>query len=183
MSLAKCREFLMREKWFSLRDKVDVMEPATQTPIGHFERKIWSIRTLYRLYDVSGENELVVRQKLLAWRPTFRFYSGNSTGEPEEAAYLGQLKKRLFTLRPAYWFEGPDGSLRFEVNGNFIGLKYEITGNGRNLGRVSKTLWAIRDTYGLKVEPGVPDQTALLLLGSVIVIHAIHEAQERRRRV
>ena len=181
MNLARYRDFLMREKWFSLRDKVDVMDPATQTAVGHFERKILSIRTLYRLYDLPGQVELIVQQKLWAVRPTFRFFSGNPSGQPDEKARLGQLKKKLFTFKPAYWFETPDGSRRFDVKGNFIGLKYEITQDGRVIGSVSRTFWAIRDTYGLRIDAAVPDQTALLLLGSVIVIHAIHEKRERRQ--
>jgi len=160
MSLAKRREFLMREKWFSLRDKVDVMDPATQDPVGHFQRRIFSIRTLYRLYDLSGEVELIVQQKLWAVRPTYKF----------------------FGIRPRYWFESPDGTRQFEVKGNFFGLRYEIVQDDRSIGSASKTFWAIRDTYGLRVASAVRDQTALLLLGSVIVIHAIHEKRERSSR-
>ena len=182
MSLAKYRKFLMREKWFSLRDKVSVMDPATQEPVGHFQRKIFTIRTLYRLYDLSGEVELIVQQKLWAVRPTYKFFRGNPSGEPDDAALLGILRKKLFSFRPAYWFETPDGTRLFEVKGNFIGLKYEITQDGRGIGSVSKTFWTIRDTYGLRIDATVPDQTALLLLGSVIVIHAIHEKRERRSR-
>jgi uncharacterized protein YxjI len=181
MSLARRREFLMRERWFSLRDKVSVMDPATQEPVGHFQRKIFSIRTLYRLYDLSGEVELIVQQKLWAVRPTYKFFSGDPSGEPDEAALLGRLRKKLFSFRPFYWFEGPDGTRQFEVKGNLIGLKYEITRDGRSIGSVSKKLWAIRDTYGLRIESTVPDQTALLLLGSVIVIHANHERRKGSR--
>ncbi len=182
MSLAKRREFLMRERWFSFRDKVGVMDPATQEPVGHFQRKILTLRTLYRLYDLSGEVELIVQQKLWAWRPTYKFFDGNPSGEPDEIALLGMLKRRLFSLRPVYWFESPDGTRRFDVNGNFFGLNYEIVENGRSIGSVSKKFWAIRDTYGLRIEPTVPDRTALLLLGSVIVIHATHEKRKRSSR-
>ena len=179
MSLAKRREFLMRERWFSLRDKVAVMDPATQEPVGHFQRKILTIRTLYRLSDLSGEVELIVQQKLWALRPTYKFFSGNPSGEPDEIALLGILKRKLFSIRPRYWFESPDGTRRFDVNGNFFGLNYEIVENGRSIGSVSKKFWAIRDTYGLRIEPSVPDRTALMILGSVIVIHAIHEKRNR----
>ena len=181
MNLAKRREFLMRERWFSLRDKVSVMDPATQEPVGHFQRKIFTIRTLYRLYDLSGNIELIVQQKLLAWRPTYKFFLGNSSGEPDEIALLGILRRKIFTFRPTYWFETPDGTRQFEVKGNLVGLKYEITQDGRSIGSVSKKFWAIRDTYGLKIESTVPDRTALLLVGAVMVIHAIQEKRERRR--
>jgi len=180
MRLAKYRDFLMREKWVSLRDKVDVMDPATQVPIGYFERKIFSFRTLYRLYDLGGEVEMIVQKKLLAVRRTYKFFSGNSTGEPDDAGLLGELKKKLISLKPSYWFEAPDGTRLFEVKGNFIGLKYEITQDGREIGSISRTFWAIRDTYGLKIDAGVPDHLALLILSSVIVIHAIHESRKRR---
>ena len=181
MNLAKRREFLMRERWFSLKNRVDVMDPATRTPIGFFERKIFSIRTLYRLYDLSGENELIVQQKLWALPPAYRFFSGNPTGEPDEAALLGQLKRRFFPFMPFYWFEASDGTRRFEVRGDFIGLNYEIIQDGRSIGSVSRNFWTIRDTYGLRIDASVPDRTALLLLGTVVVIHAIHERRRRSR--
>ena len=181
MNLARYRELLLRERWFSLKDKVDVMDPATQTPVGFFERKIFSIRTLYRLYDLSGENELIVQQKLWSFPPAYKFFSGNSSGEPDAAALIGILRKRVFSLRPTYWFETPDGTRQFEGNGNFLGLQYEITQGGRSIASVSETFWAIRDTYGLRIDAAVPDRTALLLLGTVVVIHAIHERRKRSR--
>jgi uncharacterized protein YxjI len=182
MSLAKRREFLMRERWFSLWDKVEVMDPATQEVVGHFQRKLLSIRTQYRLQDPLGAIELIVQQKLLAWWPTYKFFRGNPSGEPDEVGFLGILRRGFFAFYPHYWFDTPDGTRRFEVNGDFFGLSYDIVENGRSIGSVSKKFWAIRDTYGLRIEPTVPDQTALLLLGAVMVIHAIQEKRERRSR-
>ncbi len=180
MSLAKRREFLMRERWFSIWDKVEVMDPATQGVIGHFQRKFFALRTLYRLQDPLGDIQLIIQQKLLAWRPTYKFFLGNATGEPDEIGLLGILRRGFFAFYPHYWFEAPDGTRRFEVNGNFLGLNYDIVENGRSIGSVSRRLWAIRDTYGLRIEPSVPDRTALLLLGAVMVIHAIQEKRGRR---
>ncbi len=181
MNLAKHREFLLRERWLSLRDRVDVMEPDTQAPVGYFEQKVFSIRSLYRLYDDSGENELIVQQKLWAFPPTYRFFSGNSSGEPDEVALLGRLRRTLFPFAPHYWFEAPDGTRRFELHGDFIGLNYEILQDGRAIGSVSRKFWAIRDTYGLRIEASVPDRMALLFLGAVVVIHAVHERRRRSR--
>jgi len=171
----------MRERWFSLWDKVEVMDPVSQAPVGHFQRKLFSLRTQYSLQEPLGDIELIVQQKLLAWRPTYKFYSGNLSGEPDEAGFLGVLTRSFFALWPRYRFDAPDGTRRFEVNGDFFGLSYDIIENDRCIGKVSKALFAIRDTYGLKIEPTVPDQTALLLIGAVMTIHAIHEKRERRR--
>jgi uncharacterized protein YxjI len=182
VNLAKRREFAMRERWFSLWDKVDVMEPVTQGVVGHFQRKLFTLRTQYRLQDPLGDIELIVQQKLLAWRPTYKFFRGNPSGEPDEVGFLGILRRGFFAFYPHYWFEAADGTRRFEVNGDFLGLSYDIVEGGRSIGSVSKTFWAIRDTYGLRIEPTVPDQTALLLLGLVMVIHAIQEKRERRGR-
>ncbi|HTW92473.1 MAG TPA: hypothetical protein VMH22_12290 [bacterium] len=181
MNLAKHREFLLRERWFSLKDKVDVMDPATQEPVGYFQRKLFSIPMLYRLYDVSGENELIVQQRLWSFPSAYRFFSGNSSGEPDEAALFGQLRRTLFPFVPHYWFEATDSTRQFELRGDFIGLNYEINRDGRAIGSVSRKFWAIRDTYGLRIDAAVPDRMALLLLGSVIVIHAIHERRRRSR--
>ena len=182
MSLAKRREFLMRERLFSLWDKVEVMDPTTQAPIGHFQRKLITLRTQYRLQDPLGDIELIVQQKLWAWRPTYKFFRGNPTGEPDEMGFLGTLRRGFFAFYPHYWFDTPDGARRFDIQGDFFALSYDIFENGQSIGSVAKTFWAIRDTYGLRIDPSVPDETALLLLGAVMVIHAIHEKRERRSR-
>jgi uncharacterized protein YxjI len=182
MSLAGRREFLMRERWFSLWDKVEVMEPDTQSVVGHFQRKLFTLRTQYRLQDPLGDIELIVQQKLWAWRPTYKFFRGNPSGEPVEGELLGILTRGFLAFYPHYWFVAPDGTRRFDVEGDFFALNYDILENGRSIGSVSKKLWALRDTYGLRIEPAVPDQTALLLLGAVMVIHAIQEKRERRSR-
>jgi uncharacterized protein YxjI len=182
MSLAKRREFLMRERWFSLWDKVEVMDPVTEEPVGHFQKKLFTLRTQYRLQDPLGDIELIVQQKLLAWRPTYKFFPGSPSGEPDQAALLGTLTRGFLAFYPHYWFNATDGKRKFDIEGDLFALSYDIFENGRSIGSVSKTFWAIRDTYGLRIDPSVPDQTALLLLGAVMVIHAIHEKRERRSR-
>jgi len=182
MTLASRREFLIRERWFSLWDKVDVMDPVTQEPVGDFQRKIFTLRTLYRLENLLGRIELIVQQKLWAWRPTYKFFLGNPTGDPVESDLLGILRRGLLPFYPHYWFETPDGTRKFDVDGDLFSLNYDVFENGQHIGSVAKTFWAIRDTYGLRIDQEVPDQTALLLLGAVMVIHAIHEKRERRSR-
>ena len=180
MLLAKQRDFLLREKLFSLTDKVDIMDPLTQEPVGFFERKVFSLRTLYRLYNRGLLNEVIVQQKLLSFPAAYKFYTGNDNGEPEEAACLGILNKKFLSLAPSYWFETLDGKRVFEVQGDFIGLTYGVVQDGKEIADISRTFWAIRDTYGIRINPEVPDQMALLILCSVVVIHAIHEAQKSR---
>ena len=180
MLLAKQRDFLLREKLFSLKDKVDIMDPLTQEPVGSVERKIFSIRTLYRLYNRGFLNEMIVQQKLLSFPAAYKFYTGNDNGEPEDAACLGILKKKFLSLAPSYWFETPDGKRVFEMRGDFVGLTYGVVQDGKEIADISRTFWAIRDTYGIRINPEVPDQMALLVLCSVIVIHAIHEARKNR---
>jgi len=44
--------------------------------------------------------EMIVQKKLLAVRRTFKFFSGNSTGEPDDAGLLGELKKKRISFKP-----------------------------------------------------------------------------------
>lgn len=178
--LATQREFLLREKFFSIPDKVDIMNPLTQDTVGFFQRKLLSIPARYCLYNRGLLNEMIVQQKLLAIRPTYKFYTGNDNDEPDDAAYVGVLKKRVVSLGPSYWFEKPDGQRLFDVYGDLVGLTYGIAQNGKEIANISRTFWAIRDTYGIRIDQDVPDQMALLVLCSVVVIHAIHVANRRR---
>ncbi|HTW91435.1 MAG TPA: hypothetical protein VMH22_06960 [bacterium] len=178
--LATQRDFLVREKFLSIQDKVEIMNPLNQDTVGFFQRKLLSIPALYCLYNRGLLNEMIVQQKLLAVRPTYKFYTGNDNDQPDNAAYEGALVKRIISVGPSYWFEKPDGTRLFEVQGDLIGLTYGIVQDGKEIADISRTLWAIRDTYGVRINPEVPNPMALLVLCSVVVIHAIHVASRRR---
>ncbi|MHA1731552.1 MAG: LURP-one-related/scramblase family protein [Promethearchaeota archaeon] len=174
MSLQETREFLMREKFASLHDKVQVMD-KNQNPLGYFKGKVIKIGNTYRLYDLNDTPILTAHEKVVSLRSTYSFYEG---GEKDDSKLLGKLKKKMVSIRPSYWFEDPDGNKTITMKGNVWALKYKLFLGKKQLAEVSKKLFKIRGTYGVKIDPSVDDRTAMLVLGIVISLH--HEKEERR---
>nr|MDO8112147.1 LURP-one-related family protein [Candidatus Sigynarchaeota archaeon] len=184
MSLGSFREYMIREKWVSLRDKNYVMN-VNQEPIGYFIRKLVTIRTTYRLKNMQDITEMIIQQKLIAVRASFKFYKpagmAEDNDEVREENYIGMLKKAIFSIGQKYWFESPNKEKLLEIKGNIWGLKFKISKGGTQVAEISKKFWTIRDVYGVRIDPAVSDEDSLLILASVIVLHIIREQQRNNR--
>ncbi len=176
MSLQNTREFLLKEKLISFRDKVDVMNTDKEV-LGHFVGKLIKIGNKYRLLDLKNKIILVVKEKVVSLRSTYRFYKTDKE-DPDDSELIGNLKRKLVSIKPSYWFEDPDDKKVFTMKGNIFALKYKILKDGKTIANISKKLFKIRGTYGVKIEPNISDDMAMLVLGLVVMLH--HEKEENK---
>jgi len=176
MSLQKTREFLLQEKLFSFRDKVNVMNTNKEV-LGYFVGKVIKIADKYRLKDLTDKTILVVKEKLISMRATYSFFKSNKD-DPEESELVGKMKRKLVSVKPAYWFEDPLENKIFTMKGNIFALKFTIQKAGNDIAWISKKLFKIKGTYGVKISPDVDDDTAMVILGIVIMLH--HEKEENK---
>ena len=174
MELTKQREFLLQEKLMSFKDKVKVMTPDREE-LGYFKGKLIKIGNTYRLRDLSDNALLTVHEKVVSMRSTYKFYEG---GEDDDDKLIGKLKRKLVSVKPSYWFEDPNEKKVFTMKGNIWALKYKILKDGKDIAEISKKLFKIKGTYGVKINPDVSDDTAMLVLGIVVMLH--HEKEENR---
>ncbi len=173
--LLKTREFVLSEQLISLRDRINVMG-VTRNLLGLFTSEFLYIggRT-YRLYDVTDEHTplLTVKEKALAVRSTYTFYKGEKRDENE----IGKLKQELVALTPHFWFEDSSGNTLFSMEGDLLALDYRIVRGDTIIAEISRELFHITDTYGVRMDPNLDDDTAMVVLGAVIMLH--HEKEER----
>ena len=176
MSLQKTREFLLQEKLVSFRDKVRVMTPDKKE-LGYFKGKLIKVGNTYRLRDIKDEENalLTVHEKIISLRSSYTFYKG---GEKEDDKYIGKMKRKLVSIKPKYWFEDPNEEKIYTMKGNIWSLKYTIQKHGKDIAWVNKKLFKIKGTYGVKLDPDLDDDTAMLMLGMVIMLH--HEKEENK---
>ena len=163
----------------SIRDKIRIMNTDREV-VGMIISKILSIGRNYRLFEGESEgNEiLTIKEKAISLRSTYTFYKGKK----EDDKVIGKMKQKLISIKPKYWFEDPDEKKLFTMKGNLWRLKYQILLQDKPVAEVSKKLFKIKDTYGLKIDPSVDDDSAMLILGIVAMIHEEKEEQEKRRR-
>lgn len=176
MSLLKTREFMLQEKMVSLRDKGKIMN-LNKEVIGTFAGKLIKIGNTYRIRDLDENAVLTVHEKVISMRSTYKFYKG---GEQDDDNYIGKLKRKIVSVKPNYWFEDPNENKVFTMKGNIWRLKYKILKDKKVVAEIHKKLFKslIKGTYGIKMSPDLDDDSALLILGIVLMLH--HEKEENR---
>ncbi len=168
----------MLEKIFSWTDKVRVLD-VNEQELGIFQAKIFQIGKTFRLYPNENLTDalLTVAEKIFSMRSTYTFYQG---GEKDPTREIGKMKAKIFSWRPNYWFEDPAENKTMTMKGDLWGLKYQIYKDDKEIAGISKKFWAIRGTYGIKISPELDDETTMLVLGIVVMLH--HEKEEARNR-
>ena len=177
MSLQKTREFMMREKMLSLTDKGEIKNLNDEL-LGTFRGKLIKIGNTYRIKDLDEVPILTIQEKLISLRATYKFYKG---GEKEDDKFIGQLKRKIVSIKPSYWFEDPNENRVFTMKGNIMTLKFKIFKDGQEVAEIRKKLWKslLKNTFGVKMSPDLDDSSAMLILGIVIMLH--HEKEENRK--
>jgi len=178
MELTKQREFLMQEKLISFKDKVKVMTPDKEE-LGYFKGKLIKIGNTYRLRDLEDKAILTAHEKIVSLRSTYSFYKG---GETDDDKFIGKMKKKMVSIKPKFWFEDPDEKKTLTMKGNIWALKYKIFKEGKEIALIKKKLFKIKGTYGVKIDPDVSDDTAMLVLGIVVMLHHEKEEDQKRQR-
>ncbi|MCJ7646987.1 MAG: LURP-one-related family protein [Candidatus Lokiarchaeota archaeon] len=175
--LLKCRNFMLKEKMLSLTDKGEIFNADTNEPIGTFRGKLIKIGNTYRIRDLNEVPLLTVGEKIISLRSSYKFYKG---GEKDDSQYLGILKRKLVSIKPSYWYEDPNENRVFEMKGSIFTLKFKIIKDGKEVAEISKKLWKslLRGHYGVQMNPDLDDDSALLILGIVLMLH--HEKEENR---
>jgi len=119
--------------------------------------------------DMTGSELAFIRQKLLAWGPTYEISRGG-----EVAAVV---KKQLFTfLRCRFTVDvpGPDD---LEAQGEFLDMEYAFSRRGQTVAEVSKRWFTWADTYGVDISEGEDD---VLILASTVVIDMVCHGDTKR---
>jgi len=180
MSLQKTREFMLNEKMISLTDKGEIKNLDGEL-LGTFRGNLIKIGNTYRIRDLDDVPILTVQEKIISLRSTYKFFKG---GEKDNDKFIGQLKRKIISIKPRYWFEDPDENRVFEMKGNLMTLKFKIIKDGKEVAEIRKKLWKslLKNTFGIKMAPDLDDDSAMLILGIVIMLHHEKEENKKRRR-
>ena len=178
MSLQKTREFMLREKMVSLTDKGEIRNLENEL-LGTFRGNLIKIGNNYRIRDLNDVPVLTVQEKIISLRASYKFYKG---GEKDDDQLVGKLKRKLVSIKPSYWFEDPNENRVFTMKGSLSTLKFKILKDGKEVAEIRKKLWKslLKNTFGIKMSPDLDDDSAMLILGIVIMLH--HEKEENRNK-
>jgi len=144
----------MKQKVFSWRDRFLVKDEAGHDRY-YVEGEILSLGRKLHVYDSSGAEVAFIRQKVLSFLPRF-FVEINGHVACE-------IVKEFTIARQSYRLDG----LPWHLHGDFWAHEYSLTGDNRQIMRMSKKWFTWGDSYEMDIaEP----QNELMCLCIVLAV-------------
>ncbi len=161
--------YLMKQKLFCWGDDFTIKSEAGQD-VFFVDGKAFSIGDKLSFQDMQKNELAFIRQKLLAWGPTYEITRGG--------ALAAVVKKHLFTLFRCTFTVDVPGPDDLEAQGNFLDLEYTFTRGDQPVAEVSKRWFAFTDSYGVDIAEGQDD---VLILASTVVIDMVCHGDRQRQ--
>lgn len=160
--------YLMKQRLFSWGDDFYIKNEQGQD-VFYVDGKVFTLGDKLSFQDMESREVAFIRQKLLAWGPTYEIYRNDEL--------CAVVKKSLFTFLHCRFTVDVPGPDDLEAEGDFLDHEYAFTRGGRAVAAVSKRWFSWTDTYGVDVAEGEDD---VLLLASTVVIDMVCHADEKR---
>ena len=150
--------YLMKQKLFSWGDDFVIKDETGQDRF-FVDGKAFSLGNQLSFQDSSGTPLADISQRLLSWSPTYEISRNGQT--------LATVQKELFTFfNCTFTIEG-EGANHLHAKGDFTDHDYVFTRDEQPVAQVSKSWFALSDTYGVQIVPGQDD---VLILACTVVI-------------
>jgi uncharacterized protein YxjI len=159
--------YLLKQKLFAFGDDFHILNENDEK-VFFVDGRAFSLGNKLSFQDLSGNELVFIRQKLLSFGPSYELHRGGQL--------VATLKKNYFTLfhcKFAIDVPGPDD---LEAKGDFLDHEYVFTRSGREVAQISKRWFAFSDTYGVDIGEGQDD---VLILASAVVIDMICHDEEK----
>lgn len=160
--------YVMKQKLFCWGDDFTIKTQDGQD-VFFVDGKAFSIGDKLSLQDMQGKELAFIRQKLLAWGPTYEIH--------RDGELCAVVKKHLFTLFRCQFTVDVPGPKDLEAEGSFLDMEYTFTRCAQPVATVSKRWVAWADTYGVDIAAGEDD---VLILASTVVIDMICHGDKSR---
>jgi uncharacterized protein YxjI len=158
----------MRQKLLSWGDDFVIRDESGRDAF-YVDGNVFSLGHQLAFQDKEGNELAFIRQKLLAWGPTYEIY--------RQGELQAVVKKALFTLFQCRFTVDVPGPDDLEARGSFTDHEYEFERGGQTVAVVSKRWFSWTDTYGVDIAEGEDD--VLILAATVVIDMACHGDRER----
>jgi len=128
------------QKIFTITDKFNVTD-ENDAIVYKVVSKLFSITNKRSVFDAEGNLLITVRRKLFRILPEFRIY--DSTGQQ-----IAKIKRKFSLLRK---FKITSDEHEYSIEGDILSWNYEILCDGVPIGRLSKQIIHLTDSYILDV--------------------------------
>jgi uncharacterized protein YxjI len=156
--------YLMRQKWLSLGDDFFIQDEQGRD-VFRVDGKAFCFGDQLSFQDLAGNELAFIKQRLLAWGPTYEIYQGGEL--------LASVTKELFSLFKCRFSVDVPGPDDLTAEGDFLDHEYAFYRGNRQIATISKQWFSWTDTYGVEIAHGNND--LLVLAATVVIDMACHE--------
>ena len=161
--------YIMKQKLLSFGDDFYIKDENERDAF-FVDGRAFSIGDKLAFKDMNGRELAFIRQKLLAWGPTYEIV--------RDGAIAAVVKKHVFALFHHKFSVDVPGPDDLEASGDFLDHEYTFTRGDRVVATVSKKWFAWTDTYGIDI---ADDEDQVLVLASAVVVdQACHPDDDKR---
>ena len=150
--------YVMKQQLFTWGDRFVIKDEQEQDAF-QVQGKVFTLGHQLAFLDMAGNELAFIKQKLLAWGPTFEIYR---SGE-----LYAVVHKELFTFFTSKFTIEVPGPGYLEVEGDYTNHEYTFARNGQLVAAVSKAWFSWAETYGVNV---VDEEDAPLILACTVAI-------------
>lgn len=162
--------YVMKQKFLSFGDDYTVKDERGRDRFFVDGRAI-GLGDRLSFQDMQGRELAFIRQKLLAWGPTYEIYYADDLH--------AVVKKDLFSFFRCRFTVDVPGPDDLGAEGDFLDHEYAFTRDGRPVAGVTKKWLRLTDAYAVDVPPGEDD--VLILAAAVVIDLCCHADAEARR--
>ena len=155
--------YVIKQKMFSFGDDFVIKDEQGEERF-YVDGKLFSIGNQLTFRDMAGRELAFIRQTILSWGPTYEIH--------RDGAMVAVVKKDLFTFFNCHFCIDVPGPNDLEAFGGFTDHEYRFSRGSVEVAHVSKSWFALTDTYGVDIIPGQDD--ILILAGTVVIDMACH---------
>ena len=159
--------YQMRERMLSIGDDFWIENDAGER-VFKVNGKALRIRQTLAFEDPDGNELLHIQERKLRVRDTMAIERDGETVATVRKAIVGPFRERF----KAEFASGGE----YEIKGNIVDHEYEFERDGREVAKVFKRWFRVRDTYGVEIEPGEDD--VLVLAITVAIDQMTHDQAE-----
>lgn len=160
-------QYVMKEKWLALGDDFSITDGHGRE-LFYVDGRAFSLGDKLSFQDSARREVAFIRQKLLAWGPTYEI--------SRDGRLVATVKKKLFTFLHCRFFVDVPGPNDLEAKGDFFDHEYDFLLKERSVARVSKRWISLTDSYAIDISSGVDD--VLILACAVVIDLVCHEGRD-----
>lgn len=158
--------YRIRESFWAWGSDFAITDEAG-TPRFRVDGKAFSWGDKLSFQDAAGRELAFIRQELFSLRPRYRI--------ERDGQMLAEVVKEFTWFRRKFTLDIP-GPNDYVIDGSFWEHEFRFTRLGQEAARVSKSYWALTDSYGVDIADG--EDEVMILCACIVIDQVLHD--ERR---